>query len=207
MDQDELADVVQQRGHHQAVAGVVADLARQPVGGALGGDGVQPEALGDPLPHRGALKEVKRARAAGDGVHGPGREHLDAGDGAVDAAGHRPLDLVGQADHGDRQGDVALDRGDDVGGRRLAVLEQPQHAVAGLDQHRKRLQRLKRGGQPAAVALVVVTLPRRIWVGRCGFHSRKGRHGWLTYPSPPANRAVCVAVDRQSAAIRLSIGR
>ena len=32
------------------------------------------------------------------------------------------------------------------------------HAVAGLDQHRERLERLEGGGQPTSVALVVMTL-------------------------------------------------
>ena len=73
VDEDELADVVQQRGDHQPVAGLVADLAGQPVGGALGGDGVQAEALGDALPDGGALEEVKGAGAAGDRVHGARR--------------------------------------------------------------------------------------------------------------------------------------
>ena len=93
VDEHELADVVQQRGDHQAVAGLVADLAGEPVGGALGGDGVQAEALGNPLPDGGALEEVKGAGAAGDRVHGARGQHLDALDGALDAAalcGRRP---------------------------------------------------------------------------------------------------------------------
>ena len=73
VDEHELADVVQQRGDHQPVAGLVAELAGEPVGGALGGDGVQAEALGDALPHGGALEEVERPGAAGDRVHGARR--------------------------------------------------------------------------------------------------------------------------------------
>ena len=86
VDEDQLADVVQQRGDHQPVAGLVAELAGEPVGGALGGDGVQPEALGHALPHGGALEEVERAGPAGDRMDGAGRQHLDALDGALDAA-------------------------------------------------------------------------------------------------------------------------
>ena len=86
VDEDELADVVQQRGHHQPVASLVAELAGEPVGGALGGDGVQAEALGHALPYGGALEEVERARLAGDRMDGAGRQHLDAFDGALDAA-------------------------------------------------------------------------------------------------------------------------
>ena len=96
MHEDELADVVQQRGDHQPVAGLVAKLAGEPVGGALGGDGVKAEALGDPLPDGRALEEVKRARAAGDRMNGPWREHLDGLDGALDATAAASVDLVGK---------------------------------------------------------------------------------------------------------------
>ena len=70
VDEHQLAHVVKQRGDHQAVARLVAELASEPVGDALGGDAVQTEALGHTLPHGGALEEVKRAGAAGDRVDG-----------------------------------------------------------------------------------------------------------------------------------------
>jgi catechol 2,3-dioxygenase-like lactoylglutathione lyase family enzyme len=116
VDQDELADVVQQRGDHQPVAILVADLAGQAIGRPLGGHGVQSEALGDALPDGGALEEVKRARAAGDRVDRGQSEDLDAADGAVDPALVGTLDLVGQAHDGDGQGHVSLDGIDDVAG-------------------------------------------------------------------------------------------
>jgi hypothetical protein len=109
VDEHQLADVVEQRGDHQPVTGLVADLARQPVSGALGGDGMQAEAFRDPLPHPGPLEEVKCPGPAGDGVHGLRREHLNAGHRAVHPPGHRPVDLVGQTHDGDRQGSVSLD--------------------------------------------------------------------------------------------------
>ncbi len=59
MHEDELADVVQQRRDHQAIAVLVADLNGNALGGPLGRDAVQTEALGRSLPHHGALKEVK----------------------------------------------------------------------------------------------------------------------------------------------------
>ena len=164
MDQHQLADVVQQRGDHQPVASLVAELAGDPVGRALGGDGVQPEALGHALPDRGALEEVERARLAGDRVDGAGREHLDALDRALDPAAHLAVDPVGQAQDGDGQRDVGLDGGDDVGGRRLALLEQTQNPIARLGEHREGFERLERGGQPASVALVVMALARGVWV-------------------------------------------
>ena len=60
----ELADVVQQRGDHQAVAVLVAGLAREAVGGALGGDAVQAEALGRGVPDRAS---ARRSRRCGSG--------------------------------------------------------------------------------------------------------------------------------------------
>ena len=84
---------MQQRGDHQAVALLVAELASEPVGGALGGDAVEAEALGHALPDGGALEEVERAGAAGERLDGARRQDLDALDGALDAAalcGRRP---------------------------------------------------------------------------------------------------------------------
>ena len=61
----ELADVVQQRGDHQAVAVLVAGLGGQAVGGALRGDAVQAEALGRGVPDGVRSKKSKvRARVA-----------------------------------------------------------------------------------------------------------------------------------------------
>ena len=62
----ELADVVQQGGAEQLVAIVVVDLAREPVGGALRGDGVQAEALRHQVPDGGALEEVEGGGAGGE---------------------------------------------------------------------------------------------------------------------------------------------
>ena len=154
----ELADVVQQGGNHQPVTGLVAKLTREPVRGALGGDGVQTEALGNPLPDGRALKEVECPRAAGDRMNGARREHLDRLHCALDAASAAPVYLVCQPQDGDGEGHVGLDRADDVGCRRLAGLEQAHHAVAGLNQYRERLQRLKCSSQTTAVAFVVMAL-------------------------------------------------
>ena len=118
-------------------------------------------------------------------MNGARREHLDPGDRAVDLAGERALELVGKPDDRDRQRHIGLDRRDDLGHRRLAVLEQPQDAVAGLDQHRVRLERLERSRQPTAVSLVVVTLPAGVRIGWRDFHGCSRGHGWLTRPSLP----------------------
>src|SRR5438270_8226796 len=48
----ELADVVQKRGDEQLVAIAEVDLARDALGGALGGDGVEAKALGGGVPAR-----------------------------------------------------------------------------------------------------------------------------------------------------------
>jgi hypothetical protein len=68
------------------------------------------------------------------------------------------VDLVCQAQDSDGERHVGLDGGDDLGGRRLALLEQAHDPVAGLDQHREGLERLEGGGQTTTVALVVTTL-------------------------------------------------
>ena len=60
---------MQQRRDHQSVAALVIELTGQPVGRSLRRNGMQAEALGNSLPDRGALEEIKRARPARDGVH------------------------------------------------------------------------------------------------------------------------------------------
>ena len=165
VDEHELADVVQQRGHHQPVAGLVAELAREAVGGALGGDRVQAEALWNALPDGGALEEVERAGAARDRVDGARREHLDRLDRALDATAAASVDLIGEPQRrrppARRRASTAATTSA-VGGS--PCLEQPHHAVARLDEHRERLERLERGGQTAAVTLVVVALARRVGI-------------------------------------------
>ena len=116
----ELADVVQQRGDHQAVAVLVAGLGGEAVGGALGGDAVQAEALGRGVPDGRALEEVEGARAGGERLDRLGREQLDGLDDRLDLAARLALDLVGEAQDGDDQRDVGLDGGDDLGRRRCA---------------------------------------------------------------------------------------
>ena len=120
---------------------------------------MQPEALGDPLPDRGPLEEVKRPGAACDRVHRPRRQRLDARDDAVDAALMRPVDLVCESHDGDRQRDVGLDRGDTIvrvegspssNSRRTRLRDSTS---IGVD-----LERFEGGRQPAPMALVVMAL-------------------------------------------------
>ena len=170
--QDELADVVQQRGDHHAVALLVVDLDGEAVGGALGGDGVQAEALGRGVPHGRALEEVEGAGAGGQGLDRLGREQLDRLDDRLDAAAGLALDLVGEAQDGDHERDVGLDGRDDLAGRDALLLDDPQQAVARLGQGRECLQRLERRGQTPAVALVVLSLN---WPGIGHRLSRTGR--------------------------------
>jgi len=108
---------------------LVAELARNPVSGSLGGDRVQPEPLRDSLPDGRALKEVECPRAGGDLQHRLGREHLDPADDAFDPTAELSVDLVREAHHRDGQRDIRFDGRDDVRGRRIAALEQAQHGV------------------------------------------------------------------------------
>ena len=64
MGEHELADVVQQGGDHEAVTMLVAGLLRQAIGGALGGDAVQAEALRARSPRR---TSARRSRTCGCG--------------------------------------------------------------------------------------------------------------------------------------------
>ena len=152
----ELADVVQQRGDHDPVAVVVTDLGGQAVGGALGGDAVQAEALGSRVPGRGALEEVEGPGARGERLDGLGREQLDGRDDGLHLAAALALDLVAEAQHGDDERDVALDGRDHVARGDALLLDDAQQPVARLGERRECFKRFEGGGQPAAVALVVV---------------------------------------------------
>ena len=99
---DEAADVVQQRRHGELVAFDPADDAADLVGGPLGGEGVDAEALGLQLPAAVGLEEVEAGRGAGDRQHAGGLQHLDRLGDAADAAGDDAA-AVGEAQHGDRR--------------------------------------------------------------------------------------------------------
>ena len=90
--EDELADVVQQRGDHQAVAVLVAGLGGEAVGRALRGHAVQAEALGRDVPHRGALEEVEGPRAGGEAWTASGESSSTALDDGLDLAARAALD-------------------------------------------------------------------------------------------------------------------
>ncbi len=171
-----LADVVQERGDQQAVTRLIADLAGEAVRRPLRGDGVEAEALGDPLPDGGALEEIKRPRPAGNCVYGARREQLDPADRALNASAVGSVDVVGEAEHGDRKRDIGLDRRDYLGSRRLSRLEQTQHAGAGLRQHRERLECLERCRQPPPVTFVVAALVGGVGARAGGGHAGQRRH-------------------------------
>src|SRR5919201_119656 len=146
----EIADVVQERGDHQAVAVLVAGLGGQAVGGALGGDAVQAEALRRSVPDGRALEEVERAGAHGQSGDGLGREQLDRLDDRLDAAAGLALDLICQTEDRDDERHVGLDGGDDVAGGDPLGGHQEQQAVARLREGGERLEGLERGWAPAA---------------------------------------------------------
>ena len=155
--QHELADVVKQAGDRQAVAVLVADLARHAVSGMLRGQRVQSEALRSGVPDARALKEVKRAQLRGQRQHGLRAEELD---GANDRVHSTPaiLDAIGQAQHGDDQCDIRLDRRHDVRGRDVLFAGYGEQPVARLGKRGERLQRFEGRRQSTAVALVLWAL-------------------------------------------------
>jgi hypothetical protein len=113
--EDELADVVQQRRDHQAVAVLVA---------GLGGERSAARCVATPCRRKrsGAASQTderskkSKVRAA---VASAGRPRARAArrlDDRLDLAAALALDLVAEAQHGDDQRDVALDGGDDVAG-------------------------------------------------------------------------------------------
>ena len=158
--QHELADVVQQARHGQAVAVLVADLRRQLVGGVLRRQRVQAEALGRRVPDGRALEEVEGAHAPGERLHGLRGEQLDGRDHRVDAPA-RALRLVGDAQHRGHECDVGLDRRDDVGCRDVVLGHHAQQSLARLRQRREGLERFEGLCQTSAVALVLVSGARR----------------------------------------------
>ena len=150
--EDELADVVQQRGDDQAVAVGVADLAREQLGGGARPERVQAEAVGRRVPDGAALEEVEGANALGELLHGLGREDADGVDDVLDPRGAARRQLVGEPHDGDDERDVGLDGLDDLGERDAVAADEREQAVARLGERRERLERLERGGQAAAVA-------------------------------------------------------
>jgi hypothetical protein len=158
----ELADVVEQRGDEQAVSVGVAGRRGEPVGGALDGDGVQPEALRRRVPRLAALEELERLGRHDQALHGLGGEQLGGGDDALDDPLARALGVVGQPQDRDHERDVGLDRLDHVAGRRPLRRHQGEDAVARLRQGGEHLERLEGGRQALAVPLVARRTDERV---------------------------------------------
>jgi hypothetical protein len=114
VSQDELADVVEQRGHEELVAILVLHLAREAVGGRLRGDRVEPEALRHQVPAGRALEEIEGGCAGRERLDALGREHLDGLGNACDLALLALRRAVGDPEHGDHERDVRLDRLNDL---------------------------------------------------------------------------------------------
>ena len=92
---DEAADVVQQGGDRELVAFDPADDAADLVGGPLGGEGVDAEALGLQLPAAVGLEEVEARGSAGDRQDAGGLQHLDPPSGMpATPPATRPLRLA-----------------------------------------------------------------------------------------------------------------
>ena len=78
------------------------------------------------------------------------------------------LGVVGQAQDGDHERDVGLDRLDDVAGRRALLGDEGEHAVARLGERGEELERLERRGQALAVTLVARRPDERVRLARTG---------------------------------------
>ena len=103
----------------QRVALVVVDLAGEPVGGGLGGHGVQAEALGRRVPAGGALEEVEDlGRACASGSTPAGVEQLDGARERWRSCPRGGGQRLAMRSTAIDQRDVGLDRRDDVAGRR-----------------------------------------------------------------------------------------
>src|SRR5215213_670566 len=155
VSQDELADVVQQRGDEELVAVLVLHLARETVGGGLGGHGVESEALRHQVPARRALEEVEGGGASGERLDALRRENLDRLGDARDLALLALRGAVPDPEYGDHERDVGLDGLHDLADRRAILADYPKNAVARLGQSRERLERLEGSREPAPVAFVV----------------------------------------------------
>ena len=107
--EDELADVVEQRGDQQAVAVRVAGLGGEAVGRALDRHGVEAEALGRRVPRLAPLEELEGLGRRGELLHGLRREDLDRGDDESTWPRLAPR-AVGEPQDGDHERDVGLDR-------------------------------------------------------------------------------------------------
>ncbi len=135
------------------VASLVSDLAGDPVCGALGRNPVKTKLLRDPLPDGRAFEEVIRSRALGNRHDVLRRQHLDGFDSGLDPATRHPIHPVFRPQDGDRERDVRLDRADQLGARRLSLLEHVTHGCASRPEP-GRLRCVERGSQPTSVALV-----------------------------------------------------
>jgi hypothetical protein len=173
--QHELADVVQQRGDQQPVAMLVAGAARQAVGGALHGHGVQPEALRRRVPLLAALEELEGAGVRRELHQRLGRDELDRRDDRVDLAAARAVEPVRDAQDRDHERDIGLDRAHHVADRRPVLGHERHQPVARLRQRREDLERLEGRREALAVALVARAPDDRVRLAARGPRARRGR--------------------------------
>ena len=145
----EPADVVEKRGDRELVAVGPADRAADRVGGVLGGEGVDPEALGPQVAAAVQLEEVEDAGGAGDRQHSGGLEHVDRLGDAGGAAGRAPPRLAARRTAivratSDSTASTSVADAGRLGGRRA------HHPRLGLDQDREALDGLEGSGEARA---------------------------------------------------------
>ena len=117
-------------------------------------------------------------------------EQLDGSGGGVDAPAG-PLHLVCQAQHRDRERDIGLDRGHDVGRRHMVLGGDGEQAIARLGERGKGLERFEGRRQAPAVALVLVALTGARRCARALVGRRTPRRAWA---APPAASAAAFRV-------------
>ena len=162
-DDHEPADVVEKRGDGELVAIGPADRAADLLGGVLGREGVDAEVLRPQLAAAVGLEEVEDGRGAGDRQDAGGLEDVDRLGNAC-ATPPAAAAAVGGAQDGDRQGDVGLDRLDqlaDARRSRRSPPASPAPATRPGPGSARPPRRRRRGGRPGAGFAGVLARGRR----------------------------------------------
>ncbi|CAA9480117.1 MAG: hypothetical protein AVDCRST_MAG45-108 [uncultured Solirubrobacterales bacterium] len=109
LQEHEFAHVVHERSGADDVA-IGVNLACDAVSGPLDSDRMNAEVLGRRTPNGGALEEIEHVDSLGERLDGHGAEYLDCVPKACHLSFMQAWPLVSQAQDGDRERGVGLDR-------------------------------------------------------------------------------------------------